>query len=312
MSKVLNNILLNGFYVAVIFCILASFNGFSQTKDESMFDASKDSEVTIPNTEMRRLYSRIVNQEFCIYVQLPYDYFSDSISVYPVMYITDANRSFPLVANISTILGFPKRDFPEVIIIGIGYDIKGMEEWGALRTRDLTPTSVTEVDQDTEKLIFKMSGREIDVKSGGASKFLDFIVQELIPFIETNYRVSKTDRILGGYSFGGLFAVYALFHKPEYFNKYFAGSPSLYYDNRISFQHEEEYAQKNKDLDAEIFFSVGGLEDSVMISDMEKMVTILHSRNYPSLKIESHVFENEDHRSCYAVAVMRAFKILYK
>ena len=54
--------------------------------------------------------------------------------------MTDGNRFFPLVANMSTLLGFPPTGFPQVIVVGIAYDIKDMFQWAAWRTRDLTPT----------------------------------------------------------------------------------------------------------------------------------------------------------------------------
>ncbi len=40
--------------------------------------------------------------------------------------MTDGNRSFPMTANISTILGFPPTGFPQVIVVGIAYNIKDM------------------------------------------------------------------------------------------------------------------------------------------------------------------------------------------
>jgi enterochelin esterase-like enzyme len=58
----------------------------------------------------------------------------------------------------------------------------------------------------------------------GAIKFLDFITSELIPLVEKDYNTSI--RILYGHSFCGLFTIYPLIHKPEYFNCYIASSPT--------------------------------------------------------------------------------------
>lgn len=211
-----------------LFLLLAiNDNALSQrVKAKDRLSAQK-AVVTVPNTESRTLYSKLFDQDFNIMIQLPMTYNPDSSTIYPVMYVTDANRSFPLVANISILLGFPKTDFPEIIVVGIGYKIKGMEDWAAWRTRDLTPTNVPAIDKYTQEMLLKLSGRDIIVNSGGAGKFLDFINSELVPFIESNYHVSNTDKALAGYSYGGLFVLYALLKHPEAFNKYFAVGISL-------------------------------------------------------------------------------------
>lgn len=300
-----------GWLLIIVFIL--PVNLIPQSLDESLFVNSKDSPVSIPNTEMRKLYSEIIGQEFSIYIQLPMSYNRDGTIIYPVMYFTDANRNFPMVANISTLLGFPKTKFPEIIIVGIGYNIRGMEDWAAWRTRDLTPTDYPEVNKYWEGLLSKLTGnKDIKIISGGASNFLSFIITELIPFIESNYRVSKSDRALGGYSYGGLFTLFTLFQHPEIFKRYFAGSPSIEWDSGIIFQFEEEYSKLNNDLNAKIFLSAGSLENKSTIDDLNKMISNLRSRNYPNLAIESNIFENENHISCYAAAVMRALVTLYK
>jgi uncharacterized protein len=65
-----------------------------------------------------------------------------------------------------------------------------------------------------------ISGRHFEVKSGGAVRFLECIEKEIIPFVESNYRVSPADRGIGGYSYGGLFSLYVLFFKPALFSIY--------------------------------------------------------------------------------------------
>jgi len=150
------------------------------------------------------------------------------------------------------------------------------------------------------------------VNSGGAEKFLNFIVSELIPFIESGYHVSRTDRTLAGYSYGGLFCLYALFKHPELFNKYYAGSPSITWDNGILFRIEEEYAGSHSDLNAKLFISAGSLEGGATLQNLRKMESQLLSRNYQNLTVDFQVFENESHVTCMPAAYMRAFVTLYK
>jgi predicted alpha/beta superfamily hydrolase len=174
--------------------------------------STKPQPVPLPSSELRRFSSEIMDQDLLIYVQLPLDYASDGSKQYPVIYVTDGNRSFPIYANISTMLGFPPTGFPQVIVVGIAYDIEDMSQWAAWRTRDLTPTVNTGVEQHWEGLLRRMTGdTTIRVETGGGPRFLSFICDELVPFIEAEYRVSDQDRALAGYSYGGLFTLFGLF-----------------------------------------------------------------------------------------------------
>jgi hypothetical protein len=185
-------------------------------------------------------------------------------------------------------------------------------DWGAWRTRDLTPTNVPSSDTYWAGIFSKFAGREIEVKTGGAAKFLECIEKEVFPFMESNYRVSATGRGLGGYSYGGLFSLYVLFKRPELFSLYYAGSPSIKYDKGVLYTYEKEYAATHKDLNATLFMTTGGAEDSVMIANVNLMAEQLKTRNYPGLKVETTVFPDETHMSCVPAAWMRAFRVLYK
>ncbi len=311
MSRYIGKQVIKGGSLVLFLVFMVAFEGIAQDKGLMVLSPPKYKEVTIPNTELRTIRSKTVDQEFSIYVQLPPSYAADSTTVYPVLYVTDANRAFPMVANISSVLTFPKGNLPEIIVVGIGYPIKDMFEWAAWRTRDLTPTNDTGTDSYWNTALARMSHRKFEVRSGGASKFLEFIINELIPFMESNYRVSHSDRGLAGYSYGGLFALYALFTHPETFGRYFAGSPSVEYDHGIIFKHANDFAATGRGLKARIFLSVGSLEDSSTVAGVKKMSEVLQSRFGPDVHVSSKVFDGEDHRSCMAAAIMRAFRILY-
>ena len=268
-------------------------------------------EITIPNTELRPMQSKILGQELNLYIKLPASYRVDEQRIYPVMYATDANRSFAMLANILFVVESPAVDYTDVVLIGIGYKLSGLADWARWRTRDLTPVNVPATDQYWSDLLTKMTGQPMEVKSGGAEKFLDCIINEVIPFTESSYRISKTDRALGGYSYGGLFSLYALFKHPETFQKYFAGSPSIGFGNGILFDMENESAGGRTDLNVQLFMTAGSLEGESMTGNVRKMTEQLQSRNYPGLKVSYQVFDNEDHRSCYPTALMRAIREFY-
>lgn len=226
--------------------------------------------------------------------------------------MTDGNRTFPMVANISTLLGFPPTGFPQVIVVGIAYDIGSMFDWAQWRTRDLTPVTDAWTEQYWEDLLGRMAGdTTIRVETGGAPRFLSFICDELIPFIESEYPVEQGNRALGGYSYGGLFSLFALFERPGTFHRYFAGSPSIHYAGRVMFDMEKAFNETHTDLPARLFLTMGGLEEESGINNMKEMAEVLESRHYPGLEVQTHIFEGEGHSSAGPGSIMRAFTNLY-
>jgi predicted alpha/beta superfamily hydrolase len=277
--------------------------------DGSIYGQSKS---LLTRTETHVLHSNIADADYEIYISLPADYYQNDTTRYAVLYCTDGNRNFGLVSTIVNILSFPGKEIPELVVVDIGYEITGLEDWGAWRNRDLLPTNDSTVDKNWGNYLNRLSGRnDIVSKSGGAPKFLEFIRDELISYIELNYRVKQNDRALIGYSYGGVFTLYSVFHSPETFQRYYAGSPSIYWDHKVLLKYEQEYADTHKDLPVTLFMSVGGLEYKGTIADMYEMANKLESRNYPGLKLETQFFEGETHASCYAAGLSRALRVIY-
>ncbi len=257
------------------------------------------------------LQSEIMQRDFEIQVSLPPGYYLTEEN-YPVLYTLDANRSFGMVSDIVNVLSFPVSEIPPMIVIGIGYPINSLEEWGALRHYDYTPTILEQSNERWSAMLTEMTGKPgIEVNSGGAPLFLDFIEKELIPHIDNKYRSDPGDRALSGYSFGGLFSLYALFKSDNSFKRFFAGSPSTWWDEGIIFR-EAEVSMNSKELyDTRLYLSGGSLENPEMIEGMEKIETLLKNFEEQNMQIGSKIFENETHQSCAPAATVRALKFLY-
>lgn len=253
--------------------------------------------VTISNTEQYIISSKIVSDEFKISVSLPKGY-NESTKSYPVLYLLDANIFFGMVTDTVRLLQYGN-EVPELIVVGIGYPNES--EHLVLRNRDYLPTY-----------------NDMSEKSGGANKFLAFIIDELMPDIEKKYRINVNDSVLAGDSYSGLFALYTIFNKPELFRGYIIGSPSIYWDDRIIFDYENKYAQKSNKLDAKVFLSVGELEAiyepefARMVGNVEKLAEVLNSRNYSGLELTTHIFDDETHQSVIPATMSRGLRIVYK
>src|SRR6185295_14761243 len=96
--------------------------------------------------------------------------------------------------------------------------------------------------------------------AGGAPRFLNAIVSELIPLVAAKYPIDTNQLGLFGISAGGFFASWAIFQPNSPFKKYIISSPAMAYGNGDIFRQEERYAKDHKDLPVGIYLGVGVLE----------------------------------------------------
>jgi predicted alpha/beta superfamily hydrolase len=262
--------------------------------------------------DLREFHSQLLDQDLVLYVKLPWSY-ERSDQTYPLLLTLDANRSFPLYSTASLVFETPGFSQEEILIAGVGYKVDpdrilALAQWTAWRTRDLTPTRREEAEKYWQRVLGEITGGEaFTVQTGGAGLFLQSLQEEVIPFLESNYRISSNGRGLAGYSYGGLFVIYALFHTPQLFTRYFAGSPSMW---EPLFDHEQAYASQNTDLKAQVFISTGSAETELNVQ-VQRMVDRLRTRNYPGLELSTYIFEGEGHASCHPAAISRALCMLY-
>jgi len=237
--------------------------------------------VTINRTEVHKLTSSSNGNLYPVYVALPgsYNYTNQS---YPVVVMLDAYSSFGTMVQMARLLAFSK-ELPDLIIVGISSE-GGSKEFNYNRTRDYTPT---ELKSEREKQIIPVSG--------GGKIFLKFIKDELLPFVQSKYRINKDDKTFVGHSLGGLFVFYTLFEQPDLFNKYVMISPALMLDDEFLLTKEKAFAESSKVLNASVYTTVGSLEDSTFISSWERLIASIKKREYGGLKLKAEIAKKETH-----------------
>jgi predicted alpha/beta superfamily hydrolase len=247
--------------------------------------------VTLPSTEVRQLHSTATGRDYDIYVRLPDAYAQEQDKSYPVLYSLDGQWDFKMLDSIYGGLHYDGF-VPELIIVGITYSGEDAD-YGTLRATDYTPVS--------------------DPRFGGfgeAPKFLAFIKDQLIPFIEANYRADASQKMLMGSSFGGTFALYALFSDPALFNGYLAASPVVPYGNNFAFEQEAEYARSHGALPVRLFICVGEVEE--LRWSVERFMQVLRERNYTGLELETRTIAGEGHSSNKPEAYNRGIRFLFE
>jgi predicted alpha/beta superfamily hydrolase len=256
---------------------------------------------SVPNTQVFELHSHQTGSDYEILVATPPGY-PQAGKVYPVVYTLDADYSFALTRNV--IEHFVERgDLPPMILVSIAYPgaATNRDLYKMTRTRDYTPIFVRTGGY----------GLEFQKVSGGAPKFKAFMAAELFPFIERKFAADPTDRTIVGHSYGGLFATYVLLTEPSLYKRYIIVSPSLWYSERIAFQMEEAAAARGEPANANVFLSVGELEDPAMPNDLREFYNRLKSRNRLGLKLTMQIFEGERHDSVFPGAVSRGLRTVF-
>ena len=228
-------------------------------------------------TEERTLFSPIRGREYHLSVALP-DSYKTSAQAYPVIYVLDGDYSFGVAAGLTRFSNV-FRNVPELIIVGIGYDMETSDQWVELRDLDFDIPGVPGASSDSM-----------------ANLFLDTLTQEMIPFINANYRTIPSDRCLQGYSSSGIFVLYALFQQPDAFQRYISGSAILKYTYDYWIQHDAQLAAHNGSNPIQLYLSVGQLEEDD-IPNFQRFVAFLEQGDYPGLTVSSEIYAGEGHGS---------------
>lgn len=164
--------------------------------------AQSPAEKDLILAKYHKIWSEKTGEDREIYVSVPGEY-EKSGKTYPVIYMMDGefNATPGVIGSVRYLESLGRT--PEFIVVGIK---------NTNRDKDVYPEEVTYGD---------------GTKAGGrAVQFLGFITDELIPYINRNYRTGNY-RILFGTSNTGFTTVFAMFHDPGAFNAYIAASATL-------------------------------------------------------------------------------------
>ena len=200
-------------------------------------------EVPLQDVDIIKLYSSATDTEYRIYVSLPVTYRTTTDS-FPVLYQLDGNTTTGFTVHNAQTLA-DEGLIIQPIVVSLDYENSNRRE------RDYTPTFVERFEE-----------------SGHADAFYAFLTTELIPHINSKYRTDTTfGNTLKGHSLGGLFASYALFRYHSHssaFHHYIIESPSWWWDNGYILSLEQEYALHQSLPPANVYVSVGQLEQGPM------------------------------------------------
>jgi len=155
----------------------------------------------------------------------------------PVVYVLDGNFAVGQTAPLIVTQRDPMQPVLPYIQVSIGYAGEEAQHWARLRNRDLVPPGepIAQEFIDAVEMGYQagaMTREECDayldeLRDTHADAFLSFLTAELHPRIERDYGTATSGHGLFGYSYGGLFSLYAWLTGSTLFESIGAGSPGV-------------------------------------------------------------------------------------
>ena len=181
-----------------------------------------------------------LDRDFVVHVTVPKDY--DAEKIYPAIVLTDAVWRFNDTAKLVSEMDAGRAEKGLVISIGQDY-------------------SISNSDNMERAAVF----------CEGKDKFLDFITDNLMPYLSEIYHFDFANTTLFGHSLGGVFAHYALCNSDLYENQpfgcYIIGSPAFWspYSREMSDYENQAgdygYLERNEKIHKCVFITAGSDED---------------------------------------------------
>jgi len=227
------------------------------------------------------LPSKVFNQEMSISVYLPAGYETSGLK-YPVLYDLNAFAYFLYAAGTVELLT-RNIEMPEMIIVGL----PGLQN-------GYVPTPY----------------EERKAEPAGADLSLKFFSEELIPFIDGNYRTAGFN-LLCGHSVGGLFTMYALFTRPDLFSGYIASSPWFQNNNQYWLKQIDRMLQAESLAGKFLFMDVGRKEQALTLGTYTELEKWMKSKDLKGLIWKSEWLENVDHSSMLGQSLYQGLLFIF-
>jgi predicted alpha/beta superfamily hydrolase len=114
---------------------------------------------------------------------------------------------------------------------------------------------------------------------GRANRYAKFLLEEVRPFLERNYRVLQgvENTGIGGSSLGGLVSLYLGLRQPNIFGKIAALSPSVWWNQRVILRFAAEAPVRPL---PRVWLDIGTREGPRIVDDVERFRDILLGKGW--------------------------------
>jgi len=215
-------------------------NAYKDYRDQWEYDYSAVKTIR-DSIEEISIYDEEMNVEFLVHAVLPPDY--DPNRAYPVFFLTDGVYRFGNTPQLRQVMEDGSSEDVILVTLGYGYHMNGRDEGNRF----------------THLIVERAA-------------LLDFITDNLMPYLGEIYNIDYIQSAIYGHSNGGVFTHYALFNSDRYenqpFGHYIIGSPAFWclYENPDyldvkGYESNYGYFERNTTLNKSVFLCGGSFED---------------------------------------------------
>lgn len=219
-------------------------------------------------------YDEELDSNFVVHLALPPEY--DKTKAYPAFVLTDAVWRFGDLPTYRQMM--EKKETENVYVVTIGFD--------------------PNVDNASD-----IRGYYFNEKK---KEFLDFITDNVMPYLAESYKIDFERSTLFGHSNAGAFAHYAAFCSDAYenqpFHYYIIGSPAFWSPRFLPFQEEPGdylreygYFERNKMMDKQLYLCAGKFEDAEFEEYYGTNDTALESMTHLTERLDAYGFYNYEY-----------------
>ena len=258
----------------------------------------------VGDLRLHEFHSRVFRNTRFLRVWLPpgYEDAENSQRYYPVLYLNDGQNLFEAAVSFGGVEWQVDETAERLIREGAvpPMIVVGLDNAGKDRLREYMP------HRSMNPVILRAQGR----------RYPDFLMKEVMPFIEQTYRVatSPENTGLGGSSLGALIALYTVMARPGVFGRLLLESPSLWASNRQAIKDSRTI----RIWPERIYLGVGTAEagsperDRTVVDDVRELAAILRravlSENRLRLVIQDGAGHSE---SAWAERFPEALRFLF-
>jgi len=259
--------------------------------------------------EIVDFHSSIFDNNRKLRIWLPPGYSDESDHAYPVLYMNDGQDLFDAETSYFTFAEWRMDETAEALIqagqiepmVIVGIDNAGRQ------------------DRPNEYLPWEDIYLTPSIPNPQGKRYPDFLLQEVIPFVEQNYTVATEPggRGLGGASYGGLISIYTAAIAGHQFGRLLLESSSAYVNDEAVL----DLAEAATEWPERVYIGIGThegpsecLDDNIQmepIADMRRLQSIL-LRADPAMPLKVVIEEcGIHHEDSYARRLPEALRFLY-
>lgn len=260
-------------------------------------EANRDESVNIGFS--RSFHSAVLDEDRTINIYLPQNYESSHrYKRYPVLYLRDGAKFFhSFTGAVDQLTSDATPRAPEMIVVAI-------VETDRVRDSSMTHSTKGFTGKD-----------ESDYESsGGGAKFLQFLEEELVPYVDRTFSTSSY-RIYCGYSFTGLSVMAALLAEKSPFRAYIAIDPSWWWDSYAS-EREARLALATKKFDRVRLFIATNAESYptnyfIRSRDVGSFAAMLKAEKVAGMTWSIRKYSDESHHSMPLLAFYDGLSFIF-